>query len=185
MQDPSHFASIVESEDMALGLVARSPLQFDYVTEQQQQLPVGSNAPAATPASKTTTTTTTFLVKIVANEKYKNKVHITDSDLYGNWPAPHGSLLAAGSPMRAALRDAVPRDLARDGLSDWDSCGQLDDDSPLASGLVTTADFFAARKQRVRRRSEEFYSLVEAYEARHGGKEKGGEEGGDKKDAEA
>ncbi|KAG7288611.1 hypothetical protein NEMBOFW57_004965 [Staphylotrichum longicolle] len=174
LQDPSHFVSILQSEDMANDLVARSPLQFDCVTEQRAP---GSKAPS------TTVPTTTFLVKITAKSDYKHKPRIAESPLHGRWPTQQ-SIFASGSPMSAALRDAVPRDMAWEGLADWDSCGQLDEDNPPAAKLVSNSDYTAARKERRERRRADWDSLMEAYNARHGGKS-ADKVGSDEKGAEA
>ncbi|KAK4038030.1 hypothetical protein C8A01DRAFT_17845 [Parachaetomium inaequale] len=198
LHDPSHFISTVAQEQMALSLVAKSPLQFDYAARQGR-------------SNRTTTAPKTFLVKITEKPDYSHKTRIREALIYGRWPSPGpepepqpefgqqqqqqqqqqygdrdpAALFREDSLPRAALRAACPRDMAWAGLTDWESAGQLDGDG--GAGLSHKGDYAQARLMKRGRNDSWFESLAEVYLARHEreesregglGKDAGVEEGG-------
>jgi hypothetical protein len=139
-------------------MVARSPLEFDYVGQQHDGNGTG-NSPTTGPSHPQTKT---FYVQIKATLLYQHKTHIRENPIYGRWPAPNGNLLLEHSMTKAALSQAVPQGMAHAGLVDWATCGQLDAQETLPSKV----DHIAARRRR-RMNESKFESLVEAYNARH------------------
>ncbi|KAL2173205.1 uncharacterized protein P884DRAFT_252365 [Thermothelomyces heterothallicus CBS 202.75] len=166
LHDPSHFVSIVAQPQMALNLVAKSPLEFEYAARQSAST---RTAAATTPEPKT------FLVKIVENPAYKHRTHIRESLTYGRWPEHEqqrkqrdadAQLFAMDSMPRAALGAVCPPGIASAGLADWESAGQLAEDDGLATWLSGKVDFVQARQMKRARNATAFESLVEAYERR-------------------
>ncbi|KAH6845066.1 hypothetical protein B0I37DRAFT_175464 [Chaetomium sp. MPI-CAGE-AT-0009] len=191
LQDPSYFVSVVAQPQMADNLIAKSPLQFDVATRQEHHH--SNNKPITTTTTTTTDTPTpsptpqptqTFLVKITSKPDYNHKTHIREALTYGRWPEQgqeHAqALFLADSVARVALADAVPPGIARAGLADWESAGQLDgDDGGVATWLSNRGDFATARRMRKERVQSGFESLVGLFEGRHGHgakKEGGGED---------
>lgn len=143
---------------MAVNLVAKSPLEFEYAARQ-------SAGTAHEPK--------TFLVKIVENPEYKHRTHIRESLTYGRWPeheqqrklrGADAQLFAMDSMPRAALSAVCPRGIASAGLADWESAGQLAEDDGMATWLSGKVDFVQARQMKRARNATAFESLVEAYE---------------------
>ncbi|KXX81813.1 hypothetical protein MMYC01_202987 [Madurella mycetomatis] len=157
LHDPSSFVSVAASHSSAVGIIARSPLQFDYRPEHD-------HAPAS--SVKKPSANKTFTVTIFREPDYKHKTHIKESPVYGRWPQEE-SLFHETSFARGALRLAVPRDMAWEGLSDWETGGQLEGPETHASLLSGKKDFAEARLLRKMNRST-FRSLTELYTARHG-----------------
>jgi hypothetical protein len=155
---------MVETPEMARGLIERSPLQFDYVPQQSRGHSVADNP--ATAANKT------FLVKIIEKSEYRHKTHIKESLTYGRWPE-HDTLFLEDSLPKGALRQACPRDMAYNGMTDWESCGQLDEGDSLSTWLSQKGDFVQARHARKQRQSA-FESLLGIYSAKHGDKAREG-----------
>lgn len=151
-------------ERTAIGLVAQSPLQFDYVPERGHQ----AGAPAST-APNPTTSNKTFILSIQEQPNHMHKTRIRESLLYGRWPE-QAKLLSQTSLAMAALRWSVPRDLAHAGLVDWESHGQLEGPAALGTFLKSNQDYVQARSIRQRNKVA-FDSLVEAYNSRDGKKE--------------
>jgi hypothetical protein len=146
-QDPSHFISIVETPDMADALIQRSPLEFDYAPPKQSSSSIAAISPP------TTTTTNnhakkTFLVKIMEQNSYPHKTRIREMRVNGHWAENADHFFQQDSIPKAALQKVVPQDMAWQGLTDWESSGQLDEDAPPASWLSTKSDFVQARRMR-------------------------------------
>ena len=174
---------------MADNLIAKSPLQFDVAAQPPNQhtkpiitarLPASALPP---PPNPTPPTTKTFLVKISPKPDYNHKTHIREALTYGRWPEhtqqeqeqqQEGenaqALFRADSLARAALSDTVPPGLARAGLADWESAGQLGgaDEAP-ATWLSRGGDFAGARRAKRGRNRSGFESLVGLWEGRRGG----------------
>lgn len=176
LQEPSHFVSIVAQPQMAENLVAKSPLQFDVAGQPPNQhnrvLTTFTNPPPGT--STAPETTKTFLVRIQPKPDYVHKTHIRESLVYGRWPE-HAqgqdqdldqALFLADSLPRAALADALPPGIARPGLADWESAGQLGEDDGVATWLSHGGDFATARRARRMRNRSAFESLVGLWEER-------------------
>ncbi len=108
-----------------------------------------------------------FLVKIIEKPEYKHKTRIRDHPTTDCWPEPH-AIFRPNSVARAALRQTVPRDMAFDGLTDWESAGQLDGDDTLSTRLASKTDYVRARSAR-RAKKAASGNLAEMYKARHGG----------------
>jgi len=75
-----------------------------------------------------------FTLHIWPAAKYWHQRAILCSPLYGAWDKDDRRVNVfptLESPIAAALRAALPRDAAFNGLSDWESYGQLDHDKPL------------------------------------------------------
>ncbi|KAH6649839.1 hypothetical protein F5144DRAFT_597350 [Chaetomium tenue] len=203
LQEPSHFVSIVAQPQMADNLIANSPLQFDVAAQPQNQhnkLLLTTTTPAGPHPSTTPETTKTFLVRIQSKPDYNHKTHIRESLVYGRWPeqgqipnpdqtqpqpqiqpqnpSPSPSLFLSDSLARAALSDALPPSLARAGLADWESAGQLGEDDGVATWLNHGGDFVAARRARRGRNRSAFESLVGLWEGRRGVKGEREGEGG-------
>lgn len=153
---------MVESPQMAHSLIERSPLQFDYVPQQ------GRGNGAADSTANPASANKTFLVKIIEKSEYKHKTHIKESLTYGRWPE-HDTLFLEDSLPKGALRQACPRDMAYNGMTDWESCGQLDEGDALSTWLSQKGDFVQARHARKQRQSA-FESLLEIHNAKHGSK---------------
>ncbi|KAL2157392.1 hypothetical protein VTH06DRAFT_6211 [Thermothelomyces fergusii] len=160
LHDPSYFISVVAQQQMALTLVIKSPLEFEYAARQ--------------PAGKTAEPKT-FLVKIVENPEYKHHTHIREAFTYGRWPEHEqqrkqqdadAQLFAMDSMPRAALAAVCPPGIASAGLADWESAGQRAEDDGLATWLSGKIDFVQARLMKRARNATAFESLVEAYERR-------------------
>jgi hypothetical protein len=157
---------MVETPEMARGLIARSPLQFDYVPQQSRGNGAADSSTTAASANKT------FLVKIIEKSEYRHKTHIKESLTYGRWPE-HDTLFLEDSLPKGALRQACPRDMAYNGMTDWESCGQLDEGDSLSTWLSQKGDFVQARHARKQRQSA-FESLLGIYSAKHGDKAREG-----------
>ncbi len=99
-----------------------------------------------------------------------------DMPTYDRWPELH-AVFQPNSIPRAALRQAVPQDMAFNGLADWESAGQLDGDDTPSTRLTFNTDYVRARSAR-RAKKPAFESLAEAYKARYGGEEEDGGRGG-------
>jgi hypothetical protein len=127
---------------MVRHLVDRSPLQFDWVA--RKKAPAGP-APTAESAQKT------FLVKIIDKPEYNHRSVVESMPTSGCWPRSDAVFQQTSVP-RAALRQSVPRDMAFEGLSDWDSAGQLADYGPAYKALETATDFIRERQARRARR---------------------------------
>ncbi|KAK4243950.1 hypothetical protein C7999DRAFT_17744 [Corynascus novoguineensis] len=171
LHDPSHFVSIVAQPQMALNLIAKSPLEFEYAARRSATRLVTPNT--------TTTEPKTFLVKIVENPDYKHRTHIRESLTYGRWPEHEqqrkqrdagAQLFVEDSLPRASLSAICPPGIASAGLADWESAGQLGEDEGLATWLSGKADFVQARQMKKARNATAFESLVEAYERGKGGR---------------
>lgn len=162
---------------MAQNLIAKSPFQFDYVAQKQAHEAAAAAAAAAPPTTPTPTgVQKTFRVKIVEKPEYKHKTRMRDLTTYDRWPELH-ALFQPSSIPRAALQQAVPRDMAFHGLADWESAGQLDGDDTPSTRFSFNTDYVRARSAR-RAKKPAFESLAEAYKARHGDGEGGGGRGG-------
>ncbi|KAL2264762.1 hypothetical protein VTJ83DRAFT_7272 [Remersonia thermophila] len=185
LQDPSHFVSIVDTPDMAADLIESSPLEFDYVPQPRSHAsPPSPPSPASTASAAATANTTslsrgkkTFLVKITEHPNYPHKTRIRESPLYGRWPEHDGALWHNDSVPKAVLAKELPRDLARRGLADWESCGQLGDgdDAAVAPWLSRKADYAMARRLK-RERTPAWESLMEMYRAAKEARVAAGEE---------
>ncbi|KAL1836047.1 hypothetical protein VTJ49DRAFT_5632 [Mycothermus thermophilus] len=177
LQDPSHFISIVDTPEMAADLVESSPLEFDYVPQPRNHAP-RPPAAAATTASLSRGKKT-FLVKITEHPNYPHKTRIRESPLYGRWPEHDGALWHNDSVPKAVLAKELPRDLARRGFADWESCGQLGDgdDAAVAPWLSRKADYAMARQLK-RERTPPWESLMGMYRAARAAREAAGEEEG-------
>lgn len=151
---------------MAHALVERSPLQFDYVPQHGRKVAAdaGDSADASSSEQKKT-----FLVKITENDAYPHKTRIRESATYGNWPK-QCSLFQTASIPRAALSRACPEDMAWNGLTDWETGGQLDEGEELSTWLQKKSDYVQARQLRQRNKAG-FESLRVLYHEKHGGKE--------------
>ncbi|KAK4236427.1 hypothetical protein C8A03DRAFT_35672 [Achaetomium macrosporum] len=178
LHDPGHFISVLSHPEKAADIVARSPLQFDYVSQQHDGRGA-ANSPMSRPSHPQKKT---FYVQIKETYIYQHKTHIRENPIHGRWPAPNDSLLLENSMTKAALSQAVPHGMAHAGLVDWATCGQLDGQETLTS----KEDHIAARRRR-RMNESKFGSLVEAYNARHasgrqreGGHGKGDVQGSDR-----
>ncbi|KAK3403457.1 hypothetical protein B0T20DRAFT_26893 [Sordaria brevicollis] len=93
--------------------------------------PSASKLPTPAERDPTSLVTKTFTVEAFSETEYPHKDHIRMSPLYGPWPLEHDLDLDRSSPSkqnmtltRAALRASVPKDMAYDGLHDWESAGQ-------------------------------------------------------------
>ncbi|KAK3309068.1 uncharacterized protein B0T15DRAFT_128663 [Chaetomium strumarium] len=171
LHDPGHFISVFSHAEKAADIVARSPLEFDYV-DQQHDGKGTANSPTSGPSHPQKT----FYVQIKETLLYQHRTHIRENPIYGRWPAPNDNLLLEHSMTKAALSQAVPQGMAHAGLVDWATCGQLDAQETLTS----KADHIAARRRR-RMNESKFESLVGAYNARHAasGRLKEGDHGKD------
>ncbi|KAK4121026.1 hypothetical protein N657DRAFT_636078 [Parathielavia appendiculata] len=178
LKDPSHFISIVNTPQTARRLIEQSPFVFDYRTQQQSgktssSLSAADNKPLTTNATNPpngATSVRTFLVKVTEKFDYKHKTRIRSSILYGHWPQ-HDDIFQADSVAKAVLRRSVPEGLDLDGLADWESFGQADEDeSNLAASLRDKRDFVKARGIRKANDASGFESLVELWNTKHGDK---------------
>jgi hypothetical protein len=140
----------------ALSIIGKSPFQFDY-NPQQGHEPPGS-AKASSPHK-------TFTVYVHAEPDYLHRTRIKESPIHGRWPQEQ-SLFHQTSFARSALRLAVPRDMAWEGLSDWETGGQLEGPDSHAALLSKEKHFIETR---VRRKMTQpgFRSLTELYNSRH------------------
>jgi hypothetical protein len=135
-----------------------------------------SNTPdKPSPDTPTTSTETrnpacTFLVKIIEKPDYAHRTRIRNSQLYGRWPQ-HDGLFQQDSATRAALCRSVPGNIDFDGLADWESFGQADEDEAPSSMLINKRHFVQVRRMRKSNDGAGFESLVEMWNARHGGGE--------------
>ncbi|KAL2017986.1 hypothetical protein VTK56DRAFT_1366 [Thermocarpiscus australiensis] len=163
LNDPSSFLSVVASHITALGIIAGSPLQFDYVTTSRH-----TSAAAAGSLAEPETSTKTFTVSIFEEPEYKHRTHIRASPLYGRWALPQEHPFLETSLARAALRRFVPRDMSWAGLVDWETCGQLEGLQSRASWVPTRDDFVAARQMR-RAQEGTYQSLLDMFNARNSG----------------
>lgn len=152
--------SVVADSETVSTLVEKSPLEFDYVAQQPQQGPNVKDQPAAPPK--------TFRVRLSQNPEYKHRTHIRESQLYGRWPKNDDNLFAEDSMQKSFLSRVVPQGMAHAGLIDWESCGQLDDQESISTWLNAKADYVEARRRRRAAEGPPAYSLVQAYNAKHG-----------------
>ncbi|KAK4104329.1 hypothetical protein N658DRAFT_466431 [Parathielavia hyrcaniae] len=183
LNDPSHFISIVGNPEIAHRLVEQSPFVFDYTPQQQSRkntttttsrsLSVAVNdSPTTNPsttAEENTQPVRTFLVKMTDKQDYAHRTRIRSSVLYGRWPAhDDGLVFREDSVARAALRRAVPAGPDADGLADWESFGQADDDDTAGVlPLRDPRDFVQARRQRQADGATGFESLVELWNKKY------------------
>lgn len=150
---------------VALTLIARSPLQFDYACEKGAQAAsrVASTAPTDSSADPETPNKT-FTIGIWEKPDYGHNTRIRESPIYGQWKESE-SLFQQTSLATPALRHSVPQSMAWRGLVDWESSGQLEGQVALPSFLSTKKDYVLARRTRQANKPV-FRSLAEAYNTR-------------------
>jgi hypothetical protein len=90
-----------------------------------------------------------FVVHVFPSPTYPHSANIKKSPLYGQWPKAPGK----ETFMSETLKRALPDNVAADGLSDWESAGQLL--NPLENGMEDTTRLgakaaFLARQMRRR-----------------------------------
>lgn len=145
---------------MAEELVANSPFQFDFDRQSAANLPP---QPDVTDTPGDATTTKTFMVHAFSGEKHPHFRDIESSPLYGPWPDERSpfeefSYLQDGL-VGAALKHAIPQDMAATALRDWQT-----GTSP-ANTAGDAKDYIAQRERKRKLRSRPMQSIVEMYGA--------------------
>jgi hypothetical protein len=177
--------SVTAKEEMVADLQKRSPLQYELITTK----PLGSvstllnNFPAGPIVSKPQiihrpssaelgdvsmsdgiVERRGFTLYVFPSPQYRHQRMIIRSPLYGPWRAqPEND----STPISAALRAALPKDIATDGLSDWESNDQFNHEMspsgylmragrkahriPVLNGLAEVARLGPASRERHQR----------------------------------
>jgi len=158
-QDPSSFISITGQASIAERLVRLSPLQYDYIREHgyETSAPASSSSPTspyhaspssrysasprATPAHETAArlgAEKRFTVHVFPAPDYPYGERVRQSPLYGPWRRrrPDVTVLDKSSFVMDALRQVIPRSMASDGLTDWESAGQRDAGEMADAGVA-------------------------------------------------
>ena len=164
--NPSSFLSLAESEEAAQALIARSPLKYQLTTNAvdhttglapQDRDPSHAAtssddaAPAVASGARSTHPTESskeFVIHIFP--RHTGKKHselVEDSPLHGPWPGrPDTTSFVARN-----LRRSIPDGALKDGLADWETGGQLQEDGdPLGKAADMGPRFYVQRRQRRR-----------------------------------
>lgn len=136
MIDASSFISLAATQVIAERIVARSPLSFRYNSNDNS-----TSSPDTNPES-----TKTFLVHVFPTEKYAHKTKIRDSPIHGRWDIDPYNVWQPHTLSTNSLPQVVPPGMGHRGLSDWESCGQLQ--NPEDKQMLTVKEEVAIREKR-------------------------------------
>lgn len=152
---------MAESEDAARTLIARSPLKYqleiDAEDHSPQEAPGNDDGPSNGMTSSSARPTAhdhpaesskEFTIHIFP--RHTGKKHnelIEDSPLHGPWPGRPD----ATSFVARYLRRVIPDGTLKDGLADWETGGQLQEDGDaLGKAADMGPRFYVQRRQRRR-----------------------------------
>ncbi|KAK3684896.1 hypothetical protein B0T22DRAFT_464421 [Podospora appendiculata] len=150
LQDASSFISVATNRATADTIIARSPLEFEYVNESAHA--AGSHddkslADAGAEAGTAGEPKRTFVVEVFPAGNYGHKSTVKRSPLHGPWPGDNGPL-GGESFATAALRAVVPADMAARGLRDWETGGLVEDQEAWAPAARDARYFIRLRSLR-------------------------------------
>ncbi|ROV87047.1 hypothetical protein VMCG_10860 [Cytospora schulzeri] len=187
LPNPETFICVPTKGDMASDLVSRSPLTFKFISEtldsiEAKSLPGISPAGVASPihvheesnngrpprpgvnnkAQSPDDMVKTFTMHINPSQSYyEHKTNIRLSPIHGPWPrTPEQDQ----DSVYFALREVVPSDMAREGLCDWHTGGQLSGEPASIRAQHANSKLWHIRERQMRKRKNQ-----EVEESENGG----------------
>ncbi|KAK3988669.1 hypothetical protein QBC44DRAFT_329091 [Cladorrhinum sp. PSN332] len=135
--DASSFVSLAGTKIIADRIIARSPLTFKYNDDTNR------NPTLTAPQKKE------FLIHVYATENYFHKTQIRDSPLHGRWDIDPFDIWHPHTLSTNSLPQVVPPGMGHRGLTDWESCGQLEGlADPEERVMLNDKELFEVRQRR-------------------------------------